>query len=242
MSLHINIPPNDGSYCHSVNGLGDALACFDLPVRWFDSTGSTNDEAKKIAAKNEIRKAVLFAAAFQTQGRGQREKKWAAPQGSCILTSVAVPPEWVSWNPLLFKWAGAWAVCETCVYFGVSNVTIKLPNDVLVNGKKISGILLETAYREGRLISCVLGVGINVSFKTLPDSETFPLPPTSFALEKISVTLSDVYRTWVEKMDALLSEFQKRNASLADRIEPWVREQDRRQFHKEIVPVSKGRT
>ncbi len=225
------------NYSHAVNALGNELTCFDLPVHWFDETGSTNDEAKKFISQQEVRKSVLFATAFQSEGRGQREKKWLAPRGTCILTSLIIPSFWAAWNPMLLKWTGALAISETCSDFGLQNITIKSPNDVLVNGRKISGILLENSYSKGNLISSVLGVGINVSFNALTGAEDFPIQPTSFTLENVCMSLSEVYCVWVKKMDTLLSEFQKRSVCLVDRIEPWIPKEDRETFLKEIQRV-----
>jgi biotin-[acetyl-CoA-carboxylase] ligase BirA-like protein len=226
------------NYSCGVNSLGNVVSCFDLPVHWMDDTPSTNDEAKKFIAQHAINKVVLFATAFQSQGRGQHGKQWVAPRGTCILTSLAIPPLWVAWNPMLLKWAAALAVSETCFNFGLRNITIKKPNDVLVDGKKISGILLETVYQQGHLSASILGIGINGSFNVLPDSEAFPVLPTSFTLENVRVSLSELYGVLVKKMDPLFLKIQTRDMSLVDHILPWIREQDREAFHREIIPFA----
>lgn len=123
-------------------------------------TGSTNaDLTARAATGEDIDGAVLLAEA-QTAGRGRHGRAWASPPGAQIAMSVGVdvsrvPPDGWGWLPLLTGVAVADAVQEVA---GVP-AGLKWPNDVLVSGGKLAGILAEVA-GDGAV---VVGLGVNVS-------------------------------------------------------------------------------
>jgi BirA family biotin operon repressor/biotin-[acetyl-CoA-carboxylase] ligase len=132
----------------------------------------------------------------QTEGRGRLGRSWHAPAGSSILFSIvlvpAVPPERL---PELTVVAGE-AVAEAIAAETGLLPTIKLPNDVLVDGRKIAGVLAETS--EGRV---VLGIGINVS----QQAEELPArpehPATSLALKGAAVERAVLLATVLERLE-----------------------------------------
>ena len=141
----------------------------------FDSLESTNDYLK--AHWDHLVPFVFVRAQEQTKGKGRGDRAWLSQKGENLTFSFLLK------DPNLFEHLGilslscSVAVSRTLERFGVANVTIKWPNDVLVNGKKVCGILLE-----GSLPSyCVVGIGINVN-QTSFDGD-YRLPPTSIALE-----------------------------------------------------------
>jgi BirA family transcriptional regulator, biotin operon repressor / biotin---[acetyl-CoA-carboxylase] ligase len=123
---------------------------------------------------------AVAAADFQTEGRGRLGRRWEAPPGSSLMFSVvlepAIPPERL---PELTPLAGA-AVADSIAALTGLATSVKEPNDVLVDGRKVAGILGEAV--EGRV---VLGIGVNVTQRAdeLPERPVFPA--TSLALEGI---------------------------------------------------------
>lgn len=121
---------------------------------------------------------AVAAADEQTEGRGRLGRTWQAPAGTSVLISVLLrpvvePPQ----LPELSLVAGG-AVAEAIADVAGIDPAIKFPNDVLVAGKKVAGILAESS--EGRV---VLGIGVNVNQRTEelpPDAQT---EPTSLAIE-----------------------------------------------------------
>ncbi len=126
-------------------------------VRHYDTIGSTNDEARRLAIEGAPHGTVLHADE-QTAGRGRMARSWFSPAGNLYLSIVLrteTPPARSGELSLLAGLAVADTV-EALLPRGIRPM-LKWPNDVLVNGAKISGILLE---REGD--ATILGIGMNV--------------------------------------------------------------------------------
>jgi BirA family biotin operon repressor/biotin-[acetyl-CoA-carboxylase] ligase len=138
-------------------------------VVWKDSTGSTNADAIALAERGAPHLSVV-AAGHQTAGRGRLGRAWETVPGSSMLVSVvlrpAIEPEAASLIPLLA------AICmgEACGGgFGI-HTSIKWPNDLVVNDRKLAGILPEAKVSGGALEYVVVGVGVNLYQRT----EDFP--------------------------------------------------------------------
>ena len=121
------------------------------------ATGSTNDRARALAAAGAPH-GTLVTAAEQSAGRGRQGRRWSAVAGRALLASVVLrePPELL---PLAAAVAVADAVAATLPARGAA-VAIKWPNDVLLDGRKVAGILAEGRPQERW---AVLGVGLNVA-------------------------------------------------------------------------------
>ena len=115
-------------------------------------TSSTNDRARDLAAAGAPHGAIVTAAE-QTAGRGRQGRKWSAPAGHALLLSVVLRNP-----PALLPLAAAVAVAECCG----DDAAIKWPNDILLDGRKVSGILVEGRPQEGWAI---LGIGVNVAVR-----------------------------------------------------------------------------
>ena len=113
-------------------------------------TSSTNDRARDVAAAGAPHGA-LVTAAQQTAGRGRQGRTWSAPPGSALLMSLVLRDA-----PALLPLIAAVAVAEACG----DAARIKWPNDVLLDGRKVAGILAEGRPNEGW---SVLGIGVNVA-------------------------------------------------------------------------------
>ncbi|MFC4222917.1 biotin--[acetyl-CoA-carboxylase] ligase [Lysinibacter cavernae] len=131
-------------------------------LTWLSSVGSTNSElaARAQAAAHPLRDRTVIATDNQTGGRGRLDRVWIAPSGTSLAVSVLIRPakhnSQVSLLPLIAGSALAAAVREQ---LPTREVAVKWPNDVLVEGKKISGILCEIA-PDG---SVIVGAGLNLS-------------------------------------------------------------------------------
>ena len=115
-------------------------------------TSSTNDRARELAGAGAPHGAIVTASA-QTAGRGRQGRTWSAPAGHSLLLSVVLRDP-----PPLLPLAAAVAVAECCG----DGAAIKWPNDVLVDGRKVSGMLVEGRPQEGW---AVLGIGVNVAIR-----------------------------------------------------------------------------
>lgn len=148
-------------------GLSTQTVARSISIHWV--TASTNDLAREHTRRGGDGAAVF--AEEQTGGRGRFGRRWTAPRFSSLLFSVSLFSPGRTVNPDALALAGAASVCEA-----VSQVTnlpaqIKWPNDVVIEGRKISGVLVEGLARESEGQWLVIGIGINVNVNTseLPD-------------------------------------------------------------------------
>ena len=161
------------------NELKKALAKLPLgDVRYFDSIGSTNNEALAWATGG-AKDLSLVIADEQTAGRGRLDRKWFTPKGTALAVSLILrltPAE----KPYLTRVVGlaALAVADALRTRGL-NAQIKWPNDVLLNGRKLTGILVESVW-SGEDVDCVVvGIGMNVLKEAVPSADLLLFPATS---------------------------------------------------------------
>ena len=188
------------------------------PVLYFPRTGSTNDVAHERAATGAA-EGLLVIADEQTAGRGRLDRRWWAPPGSSLLMSLllrpALPPDQ----------AGQLTMClGLAAVEGIEAVTglrpaLKWPNDLLLEDRKLGGMLTELRLDGERLAYAVLGLGVNVNVtfdegRTTNDenSSSLVLGPSS-DLANTAISLSMILGREVDRL-ALL-------AALLARCEAW---------------------
>ena len=187
----------------------------------FDAIDSTNTEALK-QARQGANEGLCVIARQQTAGRGRQGRSWVSPMDAGLYVSVVLRPKLDAKYLPLITLATAVAVFETLAELGLTP-EIKWPNDVLLNEKKICGILAETAETEQGL-AIVVGVGINVTSNSFPPE----LGDTATSIEgelNIPVTFSDVesvllrqFDNWYSKLcdedgpTAVVTEWSKRSS------------------------------
>jgi BirA family transcriptional regulator, biotin operon repressor / biotin---[acetyl-CoA-carboxylase] ligase len=140
--------------------LGSAVIGREIIV--LDQTGSTNDAVLQIATPNSGEGLVLFAE-HQTAGRGQRGNRWESAAAKGLWLSILLRPGIeINRSPLLTAWA-AETISEAIENEFSLKTTIKLPNDVQIDGRKVAGVLVEMRAHEKALHSAIVGIGINVN-------------------------------------------------------------------------------
>lgn len=124
---------------------------------------STNNLAKEFADLGVTNGTVVFAD-YQTRGRGRFKRKWVSPKGKDLLFSIVIRPREIK--------AGAASIMTQIVAMSIRDLLkeklgviakIKRPNDLLVDGKKICGILVESSTNSNMIDYMVVGVGLNVN-------------------------------------------------------------------------------
>ena len=152
----------------------------DAPLAVYAVTDSTNIQADRMAEEG-VPEGTLAVADMQKSGRGRRGRSWETPAGISLAMSFILrpelPPEKASMLTLIAAMAGRQAVAEET---GTAP-GIKWPNDLVMNGKKICGILTEMKLEEGEIRQVVVGMGFNVN-QTEFDAELAP-KATSLLLE-----------------------------------------------------------
>ncbi len=139
-------------------------------IRYFDSIGSTNDEAIRWIAQGAPDLALVVADE-QTSGRGRAGRHWYTLRGAALAFSIVVYPTLMDRNSISRTTAlGSLAVCETLTNKYHLPAKIKWPNDVLTGEKKVAGVLAEAQWTGDRLSSLILGIGINVAPASVGDA------------------------------------------------------------------------
>ena len=127
-----------------------------------EQTGSTNDAILRIATSNSKEGVVLFAE-HQTEGRGQRGNRWESAAGKGLWFSILLQPRIdINNSPRLTTWA-AEAISDLIQNEFSLKATIKLPNDVEIDGRKVAGVLVEMRAQEKAPHLAIAGIGINVN-------------------------------------------------------------------------------
>lgn len=129
----------------------------------FESLDSTNEQARKLAAEGALDGSVVWARS-QTAGRGRQGRQWESPEGN-LYCSIVLRPDMPAAEAAQYSFVTALAMGRALEGLLPESVEIayKWPNDVLLNGQKAAGILLESSgVANGRLDWLVIGVGLNI--------------------------------------------------------------------------------
>jgi BirA family biotin operon repressor/biotin-[acetyl-CoA-carboxylase] ligase len=206
---------------------------FGLPHRHYARTDSTNTRARELATAGAPHGTVITAAE-QTEGRGRQGRTWIAPPGKALLYSAVVRP--LEERHMALPLAVPLAVCEAAEELqpGI-RCGVKWPNDVLIDGRKLAGVLIEARPQDGW---AVIGVGLNLSIapdefpphlrdtavslfgtsegaqgesrRSLPAVAPAGLPPRSLIATAV---LSSHLNRWVEaEPEAVLAAWRERDA------------------------------
>lgn len=133
-------------------------------IHYLKEVDSTNNYAWTLASKGSLEGEVVIAES-QRLGRGRNKHIWQSPPGCNLYTSIIVRPAIKpSLAPQLTLVAGV-AVGELLSHYCFDGVFLKWPNDVLVDGKKICGILTEMSVRHGAVDFVVIGIGVNINIR-----------------------------------------------------------------------------
>jgi BirA family biotin operon repressor/biotin-[acetyl-CoA-carboxylase] ligase len=148
-------------------------------VRVFEETTSTNDVVEKLA-RDGVKEGVVVFAESQTKGRGRLGRKWMSPTHKGLWFSVLLRPELRPQETTQLTVASATALRRAIQTETGLKPEIKWPNDILIGGKKVAGILTELSAEVDRVKHIILGIGIDVNL----DAGEFPAD-----LKKIATSL-----------------------------------------------------
>lgn len=211
--------------------------CFGRKVVYFDETDSTNTRAKEAAADDYIH-GSLYVADAQTAGKGRRGHSWGSDKGINIYMSYLLKPDIEIGCVSRLTLVAALAVAKALREIDGLDAQIKWPNDVVVNGKKICGILTEMSSEGTDINYVVTGIGVNVNIRDfsgeLQDKATSIWIETGMEHDRSMIigSIANYFECYYEQfektgnMEALLDEY---NALLVNR-------------DKRVIVVSKDRT
>lgn len=176
----------EGAEVEAVSGRGYRLAGVDdafgektirmhMNTEWlgrellfFDTIDSTNDELKRRAAKGAP-EGLMAAADVQTKGKGRRGRGWETPAGVNIAMSYLLRPGFSPETAPMMTLVMAMAAAKGIREVSSLDVKIKWPNDIVINGRKLAGILTEMTSEPEFIHEVVIGTGINVNNRSFPE-------------------------------------------------------------------------
>lgn len=148
----------------------------------FHSIPSTNDSAKEFAS-NKAKEGLVITAEQQSAGRGRRGRTWESPKGTGIWMSILLRPNIPPSQAPKFTLLAAVAVASAIKEVSKVDVKIKWPNDLIINNKKVCGILTEMSAEMDFINYIIVGIGVNVNAM----SRDFPEE-----LQKTAISLAQV--------------------------------------------------
>ena len=202
-------------------------------IHYFTEIGSTQELGIYMAENSsESVNGTAILAEQQNKGRGRLKNRWISPDGGIWLSIILTPIMPANKSPLL-SFATALAVCETIAQKTNLESRVKWPNDILINQKKVCGILLDVATKGDRTEYAVIGIGINVNVnieKILPyldDNKHRALSVTSLKHELSGkcVDRPAFLRLLLERIELYYDRLQKEDGStiilnkIKDRLE-----------------------
>ena len=183
--------------------------------KWLDynELESTNDESLRLS-ENENENKLIVTSKVQTKGKGRLGRKWESFDGNLFM-SILMTWSMNENNALVFIISVALQKTVKQILPN-ANVKIKWPNDVLVNDKKISGILIE-AGEQGKV---VIGIGVNI--KKSPQGENIIYPTTSLFEEGINIDRVDFMKNFISSFEEIKDVYLKKG--MAEIIKIWQAE------------------
>ena len=162
----------------------------DLPlsgVRYYESIHSTNDVAAELAIHG-VGDNFLVVANEQVKGKGRQGRTWFTYPNSALAFSLLILPtkdEIIKNNLILtrFTGVGALAVCRVLSQIYSLAAVIKWPNDILINQRKVCGVLVEAQWNGDNLSKIIIGIGINITPQSLPSDGKISNPATCIESE-----------------------------------------------------------
>lgn len=151
-------------------------------IRVFQETTSTNDIVEKLA-RDKVKEGVVVFAESQTKGRGRLGRKWISPARKGLWFSVLLRPELRPQETTQLTVAAATALRRAIVVVTGLNANIKWPNDILLRGRKIAGILTELSAELDRVKHVILGIGVDVNLSGAEFSVELRKLATSLKIE-----------------------------------------------------------
>lgn len=194
---------------------------------------STNTLAAQLSQNSTVSEGTVVITENQTAGRGQRGNTWFAEPGQNLTLSVCLNPGFLTIKHQFFlNIIASLAVRDTLAeYLDIAAISIKWPNDVLVHGKKICGILIENQLTGSVIQSSIVGIGLNVN------QSSFSLAnATSMVSElKRPLVLQDVFNLLLSKLEARYLQLrqQKHGTQKTEYLQRLYRRGERHEFESD---------
>lgn len=139
------------------------LSKFNFKIIQIDSVESTNIYAQKLLEQENVQEGTVLQTNYQKKGKGQLGEAWESMPNKNLLFSIVLRPELRVENQFLLSKAISIGLKNFLDSMSVGEITIKWPNDLLINGEKVAGILIENSICRSLINTAVVGIGLNVN-------------------------------------------------------------------------------
>lgn len=166
-------------------------------IHEFDELESTNQTAFELANSRKIFDGEIILAKKQTAGKGRKGRSWSSPEGNLYFSMILQPKIDVKKIPQI-SFVAAVALKNTLEKL-TSNISLKWPNDILINNKKCAGILLESKINQQNCEFVILGIGVNI--ESNPDNTIFLA--TNLKDHKINIFTKDLLQNFLTEFNLI---------------------------------------
>ncbi|NUM31683.1 MAG: biotin--[acetyl-CoA-carboxylase] ligase [Bacteroidetes bacterium] len=175
---------------------------------YFDETDSTNDLANLLLKQNKAENGDVIVTKFQTKGKGQSGSNWFSERDKSVLISLICKEINIDISMLTtINMLVSLALSKTIkIYLQNENIKIKWPNDIYVNNKKISGILIESNIIGDTLKNIIIGIGINVNQDNFPD--LLPLACSFYTISNKKFDTNEITGVLIDNLNKQLAEIK----------------------------------
>lgn len=212
-------------------------------INKIDAIDSTNEALKREYRRGKLNNGEGLWAGVQTQGKGQHQGNWVAEANKNITFSFFLDHHQLQSAQLFhLNCLISLAIKKALEHLKIPNISIKWPNDILSDDKKIAGILIENLYRGSQLKGCVVGIGLNVNqedFTTFPHASSMRrCASKDFELDLVLAQLLESIEFYLNKKMSYQSLLGDYNDCLYKRFETCLFEKQSETFMATIVGVN----
>jgi len=170
------------------------------PLLFLEETGSTND-VLKARAEQGAPEGFTVVAECQTRGRGRHGRPWLSLPGKGVYMSVLLRSHWLATDGVFLNIFASVAVARALEHWRPEKVSLKWPNDVMLNGRKIAGVLVEPRIKRTVIEFAVVGIGVNVLQRASDFEPLAPVLATSLRQEGVVVDCDQVLVRVLNELD-----------------------------------------
>ncbi|MCF6132839.1 biotin--[acetyl-CoA-carboxylase] ligase [Flavobacterium wongokense] len=174
-----------------------------MPIIKLDAIDSTNDYLKQLSKESDLENYTIVMADEQTKGKGQMGAKWVSEKGKNLTVSILVKDIALK-NELMFDLniAVALSVLKVLKNINIPNISIKWPNDIMSDAKKVAGILIENRRKPDGSFTSVVGIGLNLNqtnFENLPQATSLRcITGEVYEPEAIAILITEKLKEYVK--------------------------------------------
>jgi BirA family transcriptional regulator, biotin operon repressor / biotin---[acetyl-CoA-carboxylase] ligase len=191
-------------------------------------TDSTNNYANRLITEGKAKNGSVVLSHYQKSGRGQRGNTWESAPGKNLLASIVLFPAFLPPGKQFYLSKITSLALVDLLREHTQGVTVKWPNDIFVNKKKIAGILIETSILGNQFHSAVAGIGLNLNQEKfsaeLPNPVSLKLiAGKDFNVKEMALQLREIFMDWYQKLETgSIAEIDESYHKNLFRINEWA--------------------